>query len=74
MFFVGISNGQVIFNVAEDLVDEVYEAVKPEDVAIKKTYTQFLIQLFTSISLSMSFLVIALPINPDPPVIKIFIN
>ena len=47
IFFVGISNGQVIFNVAEDLVDEVYEAVKPEDVAIEKSYTQFLIQLCT---------------------------
>ena len=51
MSFIGILNGQVVFNVADDLVNELYEIVKAEDAEMKKSHMQSLIQMFASISL-----------------------
>ena len=45
----GISNGQVIFNVSEDLVEDLYEVVEAEDAELVKGRMQSVVQNIGSI-------------------------
>ena len=40
----GISNGQVIFNVSDDLVEDLYEVIEAEDAELEKGQLQSVIQ------------------------------
>ena len=43
-FASGISNGQVIFNVSDDLIEDLYEVIEAEDADIEKGKLQSAIQ------------------------------
>ena len=48
---VGISNGQVIFNVSDELTEDMYEVVDAEDPVVEAGRVKYAIQTFASVSL-----------------------
>ena len=48
---LGISNGQVIFNVADDLAEDLDEVVEAEDADVEIGRMQYVIQAIAAISL-----------------------
>ena len=49
--WAGISNGQVIFNVSDELTEDMYEVVDAEDPVVEAGRVKYAIQMFASVSL-----------------------
>ena len=49
--WTGISNGQVIFNVSDELTEDMYEVVDAEDPVVEAGRVKYAIQTFASVSL-----------------------
>ena len=49
--WTGISNGQVIFNVSDELTEDMYEVVDAEDPVVEAGRVKYAIQMFASVSL-----------------------